>query len=60
MLRVSGTTELFVLQLRRAGSESKREAVFHTAGVWLWNSDLETSNFVPDGEVPGPNVRGKA
>ncbi|KAI0358765.1 hypothetical protein OH77DRAFT_1396697, partial [Trametes cingulata] len=24
-------------------------AIFHTAAVWRWNSDLKTGNFVPDG-----------
>ncbi|KAI0689528.1 hypothetical protein C8T65DRAFT_588578, partial [Cerioporus squamosus] len=27
-------------------------AVFHSAGVWRWNSHLETGNFVPIGKTP--------
>lgn len=27
------------------------DAVFHTAAVWVWNSNLETGNFVPAGEA---------
>ncbi|KAI0359247.1 hypothetical protein OH77DRAFT_1374941, partial [Trametes cingulata] len=25
-------------------------AVFHTVGIWRWNSDMETGNYVPHGE----------
>ncbi|TFK80247.1 hypothetical protein K466DRAFT_504219, partial [Polyporus arcularius HHB13444] len=30
---------------------TKRQAVFHSVGVWCWNSHLETGNFVPVGET---------
>ena len=48
-----------IAQLRVSGSEDKREAMFHTAVLWLWNTDLETGNYVPEGENPGPLIRGK-
>ncbi|KAH9854467.1 hypothetical protein C2E23DRAFT_726756, partial [Lenzites betulinus] len=35
-------------------SENKlgnEDAIFHTAAVWVWNSNLETGNFVPAGET---------
>ena len=36
-------------QLVRRGT--RREAVFHTVGLWRWNSNLETGNFVPPGQT---------
>ena len=36
-------------QLKRSDSKELKEAVFFTAGVSLWHSDLETGNFVPEG-----------
>ncbi|KAI0702106.1 hypothetical protein C8Q76DRAFT_633237 [Earliella scabrosa] len=30
---------------------TKREAVFHTVGLWRWNSNLETGNYVPPGQT---------
>ncbi len=38
-------------QLTHRGT--KREAVFTSVGLWRWNSDLETGNFVPIGH-PAP------
>ncbi|KAI9057284.1 hypothetical protein FKP32DRAFT_1536209, partial [Trametes sanguinea] len=31
-------------------------AILYTAAVWAWNSDLETGNFVPAGEVPPSKI----
>ena len=40
------------LQLKRLDMKACKDAVFFTAAVWLWNSNLETGNFVPEGEFP--------
>ncbi|KAI9069789.1 hypothetical protein FKP32DRAFT_1559045 [Trametes sanguinea] len=29
---------------------SNDDAVFYTAAIWMWNSDMETGNFVPVGQ----------
>lgn len=44
------------IQLRHSKyKEGNQEAIFYTAAVWMWNSDLETGNFVP----PGATALGK-
>ena len=30
----------------------KKMARFYTAGIWRWNSNLDTGNYVPAGETP--------
>ncbi|KAJ8457466.1 hypothetical protein ONZ51_g11514 [Trametes cubensis] len=35
----------------RVGEKATKPAIFHTAAVWRWNSDMETGNYVPIGEV---------
>ena len=35
---------------------TKEEAIFVHAGIWSWNADLETGNFVPLGEKPPSTV----
>ncbi|KAH9895265.1 hypothetical protein C8Q73DRAFT_645035 [Cubamyces lactineus] len=34
----------------RVGEKATKPAIFHTAAVWRWNSDMETGNYVPVGE----------
>ena len=40
----------FTLKLVPRGQ--KKMARFYTAGIWRWNSSLETGNYVPPGETP--------
>ncbi|OJT09727.1 hypothetical protein TRAPUB_13795 [Trametes pubescens] len=37
----------------KAGSQ---EVILHTAAVWMWNSDLDTGNFVPEGQTAPDKV----
>ncbi len=39
-----------------AAKKGTKEAILHIAGVWGWNSDLETGNFVPKGETASAKV----
>lgn len=39
------------LQLCPVGQKSKKPAVFTTAAVWRWSTDLDTGNYVPEGET---------
>ncbi|KAI0349457.1 hypothetical protein OH77DRAFT_1465381 [Trametes cingulata] len=32
--------------LCKSDTKGRREAIFHTAAVWRWNSDLDTGNFL--------------
>ena len=43
------TDGYLVVQLTKRGT--KKDAVFHSVGIWRWNSHLETGNYVPVGET---------
>ena len=47
---IAGSIHSYLVQLVPRGQ--KKLARFYTAGIWRWNSDLETGNFVPPGKVP--------
>ncbi|KAI9061808.1 hypothetical protein FKP32DRAFT_1575055, partial [Trametes sanguinea] len=36
-----------------------KPAMLHWAGLWSWNSDLETGNYVPKGETPSSRPRSR-
>ena len=38
-------------QLCPTGQKNTKPAILHTAAIWRWNSDLETGNYVPAGEI---------
>lgn len=38
-------------EIKAVGEKEDNEAIFYTAAIWLWNSDLETGNYAPNGET---------
>ena len=51
--------QLKMAQFRNAESQDEEEVILHTAGVWRWSSEMETGNFVPDGQLVPFSVKGQ-